>query len=67
MIGRNQRFAGGGFGGDLLADCLNRILRISDQIGIAVALLDILDCGNPELRETLGSARQPDAAPACVR
>lgn len=49
MIGRDQKFAGGGFGGDLLADCLNRILRISDELGIAVVMLDVLDCGNPEL------------------
>jgi hypothetical protein len=49
MIGRDQRFAGGGFGGDLLADCLTRILRVSDQIGLAIVILDVLDCGNPEL------------------
>ena len=48
MIGRDLRFAGGGFGGDLLVDCLKRILRASDSIGVRVAMLDVLDDGDVE-------------------
>ena len=47
MIGRDQRYSGAGFGGDLLADALLRIARAADSLGIAVALLDVLDCGDP--------------------
>ncbi|MDO6962786.1 GNAT family N-acetyltransferase [Rhizobium alvei] len=46
MIGRDVRYRGQGFGGDLLIDCLQRIARIADQIGIAVVMLDVLDCGD---------------------
>lgn len=49
MIGVDQRFAGNGFGGDLLIDALERIARAADEIGIAVVVLDVLDCGNSEL------------------
>jgi hypothetical protein len=48
MIGRDRRFAKSGFGGDLLTDCLTRILRASEELGIAVVLLDVLDCGDAE-------------------
>ncbi|MBZ9793113.1 GNAT family N-acetyltransferase [Rhizobium sp. 3T7] len=48
MIGRDERYKGGGFGGDLLVDCLKRIAGIAEQIGTAVVLLDVLDCGDPE-------------------
>ncbi|WP_244494728.1 hypothetical protein [Ensifer sp. Root127] len=48
MVGRDERYRSGGYGGDLLADCLKRIARIADQIGIAVVLLDVLECGNEE-------------------
>lgn len=48
MIGRDQRYSGAGFGGDLLVDALRRIALAADTLGIAVALLDVLDCGNPE-------------------
>ncbi|AAB91616.1 hypothetical protein NGR_a00290 (plasmid) [Sinorhizobium fredii NGR234] len=48
MIGRDQRYRGGGYGGDLLTDCLQRIAGIADQIGIAVVLLDVLVCGDEE-------------------
>lgn len=51
MIGVDARFAGHGYGGDLLADCLIRIARIADDLGVAVVMLDVLDCGNPELVE----------------
>lgn len=49
MIGVDARFAGQGFGGDLLVDGLSRIARAADAIGIAVVMLDVLDCGQPEL------------------
>lgn len=49
MIGVDERFAGQGYGGDLLIDALERITRAADEIGIAVVVLDVLDCGNPEL------------------
>ena len=48
MIGRDQKFSGGGFGGDLLVDALRRIAGAADAIGVAVVMLDVLDCGNPE-------------------
>lgn len=48
MVGRDGRCKGGGYGGDLLADCLKRIAQIADQIGVAVVLLDILECGDEE-------------------
>jgi hypothetical protein len=48
MIGRDQRYRGGGNGGVLLVDCLQRILNVADQIGTAVVVLDVLDCGNAE-------------------
>lgn len=47
MIGRDQRYSGAGFGGDLLVDALRRINQAADSLGIAVALLDVLDCGDP--------------------
>jgi hypothetical protein len=47
MIGRDQRFAQQGIGDRLLADALKRILRISNDLGIAVVMLDVLDCGDP--------------------
>lgn len=49
MIGVDEHFAGRGHGGDLLADALTRIARAADQIGIAVVMLDVLNCGSPEL------------------
>jgi ribosomal protein S18 acetylase RimI-like enzyme len=49
MIGVDRRYAGQGFGGDLLADALMRITSASERLGIAVVILDILDDGNPEL------------------
>jgi ribosomal protein S18 acetylase RimI-like enzyme len=48
MIGRDQRYSGQGFGSDLLVDALRRITQAADVIGLAVVLLDLLDCGNPE-------------------
>ena len=49
MIGVDLRFAGHGYGGDLLVDALTRIAQAADNLGIAVVMLDVLDCGNPEL------------------
>lgn len=48
MIGRDQKFRGGGFGGDLLIDALRRIAGAADTIGVAVVMLDVLDCGDPD-------------------
>jgi len=46
MIGVDHRFAGHGFGGDLLADALRRIHAASAMLGLAVVFLDVLDDGN---------------------
>ncbi|MEH6662602.1 MAG: GNAT family N-acetyltransferase [Parasphingorhabdus sp.] len=51
MIGRDERFRGGGFGGDLLIDALRKIAQAADHLGIAVVMLDVLDCGDPERTE----------------
>jgi len=48
MIGRDQRFRGGVYGGDLLVDALRRIAVAADAIGVAVVMLDVLDCGDPD-------------------
>lgn len=40
---------GAGFGSDLLVDALRRIAQAAKAIGIAVVMLDVLDCGNLEL------------------
>ncbi len=47
MIGVDARYQGQGYGGLLLADALKRIYRASRDLGIAVVLLDVLDCGDP--------------------
>lgn len=48
MIGVDRRYQGKGFGGDLLVDCLTRLACAADALGIAVVMLDVLDCGDPE-------------------
>lgn len=48
MIGRDQKIRGGGYGGDLLVDALRRIAVAADAIGVAVVMLDVLDCGAPD-------------------
>ncbi len=48
MIGVDQRFAGNGYGGDLLADCLQRIALVGENLGVSIIMLDVLDCGNAE-------------------
>jgi ribosomal protein S18 acetylase RimI-like enzyme len=47
MIGVDRRFAGRGYGGDLLVDALKRIMLAADALGIAVVMLDVLDDGDP--------------------
>ncbi|PYE88755.1 GNAT family N-acetyltransferase [Phyllobacterium leguminum] len=46
MIGVDSRFQGQGFGEMLLVDAMQRIVMVSDQMGIRVIMLDVLDCGN---------------------
>ena len=48
MIGVDTRFQGRGYGGDLLVDCLMRLAGAAEALGIAVVMLDVLDCGDPE-------------------
>ena len=47
MMGVDARWQGQGLGGLLLADALKRVRRISEDAGVALVLLDVLDCGNP--------------------
>lgn len=51
MMGVDTRFAGRGYGQNLLMDALLRIYRLSREIGTPVVLLDVLDCGDPEKLE----------------
>ena len=56
MIAVDQRFAGKGYRSDLLVDALLRIKAASKSLGIAIVVLDILDCGDPkkiQMRKTL--------------
>lgn len=48
MIGVDSRFQGRGYGGDLLIDCLRRLASAADALGIAIVILDVLDCGDSE-------------------
>ena len=48
MIGRDTRYRGKGYGADLLVDALRRIARAADSVGVAVVMLDVLDCGDAE-------------------
>jgi hypothetical protein len=48
MIDPDQRYSVQGFGSDLLVDVLRQISQAADVIGLAVVLLDVLDCGDPE-------------------
>lgn len=48
MIGVTAASQGQGFGGVLLADALKRLVGASTQLGLAVVMLDVLDCGDPE-------------------
>lgn len=49
MIAVDRRHSGHGYGGDLLADALHRIALASENLGIAVVVLDVLDDGNSGL------------------
>lgn len=49
MIGVHQSMQGQGLGSALLADALSRIGRVSDEIGSCAVLLDVFDCGDPEI------------------
>ena len=49
MIGVDTRFAGRGYGGDMLVDALKRIAKAAETVGLAVVMLDVLACGNPDL------------------
>lgn len=46
MIGRDEKYKGKSFGADLLVDALRRISMASDQVGISIVMLDVLDCGD---------------------
>jgi len=48
MIGVDHRHQGRGHGGTLLIDALTRLAGAAEAVGIAVVLLDILDCGDPQ-------------------
>ncbi|MBC7505810.1 MAG: GNAT family N-acetyltransferase [Sandarakinorhabdus sp.] len=47
MIGVDSRVQVQGYGGDLLVDCLARLAAAAQTLGIAVVMLDVLDCGDP--------------------
>jgi len=47
MIGRDQRYRGRGYGNALLFDALKRVAGAAEHLGIAVVVLDVLDCGDP--------------------
>ena len=49
MIAVDRLHSGRGYGGDLLADALQRIALVSESLGISVVVLDVLDDGNPAL------------------
>jgi hypothetical protein len=51
MKGRDVTCKGKGVGGVLLVDALKRIALGTDQFGVAVFMLDVLDCGDPEAVE----------------
>ena len=48
MIGRSIEYRGRGVGGDLLIDALRMIVQASEQIGLSVVMLDVLDCGDAD-------------------
>lgn len=48
MIAVDRRFRRQGYGGDLLVDALFRVLAISEELGIAVVVLDVLDDGDDQ-------------------
>lgn len=46
MMGRDERYRGHRYGSVLLADALRTLARAADAIGMAVVMLDVLDCGD---------------------
>ena len=48
MIGVDRKQQGNGIGSALVADALNRIARVADDIGTCVIVLDVFDDGDPE-------------------
>jgi ribosomal protein S18 acetylase RimI-like enzyme len=46
MIGVDQRFQGKGLGGIMLVEALKKLASASEALGIAVVLMDVLDCGD---------------------
>jgi len=46
MIGVDQRFQGKGLGSILLVEALKNLAHVSATLGIAVVLMDVLDCGS---------------------
>jgi GNAT superfamily N-acetyltransferase len=46
MMGVSAKHQGKGFGGDLMANALTRISAAGDNLGLALVILDVLDCGN---------------------
>lgn len=48
MIGRDQKFRGGSYGGDLLADALRRIAAPAEAIGVTVVMRAVPDCGGSD-------------------
>lgn len=51
MIGVDRRVQGKGLGRDLLVDGLWRIAEAERSVGIALVLIDVLDCGDPDRTE----------------
>ncbi|CUA92281.1 hypothetical protein Ga0061067_101404 [Pannonibacter indicus] len=51
MTGVDQRNAGQGYGGDLLADALPRVARAAEHMGLDVVVLDVFDDGNSDFAE----------------
>lgn len=46
MIGVDSRFQGQRLGEVLIVDAMQRVVVVSNQIGISVIILDVLDCGD---------------------
>lgn len=47
IVGVDTRYQGQGYGGILLADALKRFVRAAN-LGIAIVILDVFDCGDAE-------------------
>ena len=48
MFGVDSRWQNEGHGSVLLIDALRRVVRASESLGIAVVVLDIVDCGDEQ-------------------